>query len=826
MHIIEKNFPMSKLNSGIPIITSSFNQDNIYLSINNPILFIDTCNKLILQKFELLYGNTTVSFTPTCHESPYNVYNYEQLLDSLEINNSITVYSNDTETLLYAYLLATKLNLPLIKFPSESQVKKFHPIHNITSKDQAIQLYISEVKNSGKEIEKIVVANINSQNSFLAARLAASIDAFPIFVNISEPKYTKNITEANNMNKVFEIREKIIRSVDDLSEKGFFYKSINFLLDNKLPKVIIIGQEIPYFEFPETIDKLSLTCYAGFCDDYILTDSPYCNFNESLTNVTEELLLQHGICSRIIGSPEEISFQTELFRKNRTIPKEMLIINDYSDLPILSWLSFSNMALGYKTYVELAKQNVNVTRMVERRAPYEEINTSTIIKIVKELMNETKDLDEDDQFSKILTALNFLKSVIKEVTYMYEYDWYNGLKRFKESGFSDFSIELFPNINESKINDYKTIIYIANYSRNNWYLNNKSYNFSELNNSIYFVYNLHANSVNTTSNSLIRNGNIVVSSLSSNVVPGYNAFAAKILLKNTSYYIGYSSTYAKNYFLGLHYFLKSEGKIFENPPMNPYYKLSASLELNTLPSLSFVERPIIQKENLPEIKYSDIIILNGSYQVNCRFFEYMNRTLILCSEDYIRLEGFPEIPIFYKTIELPINSDVKSVEIIPEYEHVENVYIPLIGNESNFTKFPSNFVFSKNYKSFSNKTIIEIIYSPIIYYKNNSADILNGIKYEIKYDVPFEILSFKIFNKDNVTGLLKLYSNKKQKLKTLILIKNSNTNKTIEDFLDVSKGINYKKVYLRDLDNGMYNITVLLYNNNSLVRKNFEVIVS
>ncbi len=756
------------------------------LSLLYPTLYNPKRSELssIFFKSLALYTSFLYEINIECENLPHKI-SYTTFLKTYYTHKpSIFLNSSDKLATLYSILLAGYLNLPLIT--DENLLKDFPPLYNITSANQAIEIYLNEIKKRNENINEIVVSNINSKNSYLAARYSFLYHAFPIFINVSinEKEYENCLVEGYNPlipkeyykindtcsinKKAFEIRNEILKTIKFLNSKGFLFNSLQYKLNNSIPKITIIGKEdeIPFFIVPFIPNYIIPEIFFNQKDDFILTDSIYCNFNFSQYLI--HLSKQNAICSRIYGDEEQISYQIELSRFSNL--KNALIVSNRANVKELSLYS-NKLASAFYAYGNI-KNLINATLKTKKEVEIDEINLTTIPKFIEELLKRIKIKNfEGTLLAKLYAAFLIVQSIYDVQNYLYQFDWFTFYENLQKGKLE--SIKAFKDVKKEDLNKYDFLIYFAASDLNGeyWIIENSTSNFT-----IYqlktekpiFLINSHFRSFhfNSTSKRFLENGIVTLIAITARyAIPTLDWFIGYDVLKYKDFTYGLFRE--KNFQSSLRY--GDLNSIFSvNYFFNPNFNVFEKREIKIQPLIKFFdfEKSEFKAKSINKIENEKI------------FSNETNKTIIFTYSDDLIID-YNKPPIFVNKYSFETQAKkIKDVKVKTKKEIVKNVEIFV--QDKNFTRYPENEFEYSIVKLENGKNFIELNVYPIIYYPNETAEIINEFEIEITYEPKIEFKEIKQEELKNKTLLkLNVYSDDFYNANLTIFILNETIKKNV-----------------------------------------------
>jgi len=731
------------------------------------------------------------------------------LSTDLSLDNSYYLDDLDTLALLFfknqeivvpknkeTAIASSMLEKPILFNISQQTLSLLNPqkiyLFNSTSD---VDFYLST--HFKKPTNYIVLVNPNSDRSMFAVNLAFKKHAFVI-------QSTQNAQQSKTL-----LKQKL---------KGSnLYVVDPFLFFNQVFVTLI---DVPYFLVEDPIDDVR-NDYDG---EWLETDTPYGDLNDD-----NYLDISVG---RLEGSLDYISYQLEA-----QVPtnKEALIVASYSTNSRFMDLMTGGATMidGTKISAALVLRGFKVTRMVEKRSSYDEINSS----VVKEFIDVMKDFTKgsnsyDDFLSIIISAIEQIRLLLEtgyEIVYaLMEFDWNNAWKNFVKG--NPFTVKHLPEYNEEnlkkEIPDKSVIIYLGNGNSTHWFQPNSTENIIPIkietfpfNPSLYYIhYTKGLNSFDEISNV----GSIATIGSTGNVYMIQSSHVGHKIFTKFNGPVGVGLKEAKN---DIFEFYESIENSSFPPSPKPYKKEYYTRNLIGDPSVIF-------DPSLELRQSSDVKIANGNFIQN---FEINSEYSIVVNKDnrsiyfhnpysFVFENGKPILPVFKNSIILPTSSKVKSISVdVGNEKMFDDLKVPIsipdpnYFDPVNFTgQFPENFYWSYAFDLLDNRSNFDFIFIPVTYYSNNSALVYESINVELIYSSLLEIT--KINATDTVknqpaTISLDVYSNLANDANAVLslLISTESSEFVIKKEVLIKKGLNEIKVdWLNTSEIGYYSVQAVL----------------
>jgi hypothetical protein len=237
-------------------------------------------------------------------------------------------------------------------------------------------------------------------------------------------------------------------------------------------------------------------------------------------------------------------------------------------------------------------------------------------------------------------------------------------------------------------------------------------------------------------------------------------------------------------------------------------------------------------------KTEDILVETDTYLVtfnlrpNYQLINHQGNNFIIFEdeEDYFIENNKPVLPLYKYSFTLPSNSKMVDLSVDSSRKTYDNITLPIIYPDPNhFTEepflgnFPDQFYWDTQIKLLDDRKILDVVFSPVIYYSNNTVEVFDTIDLTFGYSSPLEIteINVKNANRDDLVKInLEVFSNLKENREVESLVKIET--KTFEDSermqLEIKPGRN---VIQLDYDNtthvGNYSVSVVLVGEGVLV---------
>ncbi|MBL7170119.1 MAG: hypothetical protein ISS48_03805 [Candidatus Aenigmarchaeota archaeon] len=677
-------------------------------STNNPTLVYESSRKLI-DKFVEEYNPDQIFQIGT--NITFSRENY--LIDSRQ--TLIKIFFTQTDLIIPSNkqlaLKSSFMNTPTLFEPSQETLEYLKPdvIYNFTSLTELDSLF----KQKNPTPDYFILTNPSTEQSMFSYSLAKNKNAF-VILSSGNPQQSKN---------------KLVQEIGQFKLPEAYY------FDKNLYLALI---EVPYFSVQDPIDNAK----------QLISDTGYCDMNN---NGYQDLS-----CGRLTGPPESLSYQIE-YSKLYQIDKTALILASYNT-PGKYWdviIPGGTMPNVIKTEVELTLKGFTVTRLVEKRAEFDQIDFS----VLEKLNNITKILEVLDAasyssfFSQLLADINKIILVAKAgdiVMYsIYEFDWRDFWRSILNlSPQYPQHLPVFNEINLIKeIKNNQVVLYFSKGNETHWLIPINStwysttyevFDPSTLDSNSLFYYLKYSNSFGAKDR-ILNLGSLALITTSSDSYNIYSGQTAYHFFKEFDQTIGRAllETRNRNYEL-------SQTRLNRN---RTYEKEYYDTILLGDPSLSF-------DPGLDLKQSEDIEVRNGKYiitfpiQPDYYLVNYNGSSYIIFedADDYFIENNKPIIPIYKKSFTLPTNSNIVDFSIELSNKTYDNIELPIIHPDPDFFDnqtfigvFPEEIYWDFEIKMLDNTTTLNLLFSPVVYYSNNTAQVLDKISFSFTYDSMIEI---------------------------------------------------------------------------------------
>ncbi|MEM5793035.1 MAG: hypothetical protein QXY45_01580 [Candidatus Aenigmatarchaeota archaeon] len=750
-------------------------------SLNQPTLVYNSSRKLI-DKFIEDYGPDVIfqlGTNLTFSNENYIVDSGETLVKIFFEKTDIAI-PTDKETALKSSFL----NVPILFEPSHETIEYLKP-------EKIINLTAENINNLFRDKNPkpnyFILTDISEEESMFSFGFSRKNNAF-VIITTGNPDSQKN---------------KLIQEIKkfNLPDKYRFEKEIYLLL---------VGN--PHFSVKDPTSPLKK----------IITDSPYCDINFDG--------YQDLSCGRLMGSPESISYQLE-YSKIFNPEKTALILASYNT-PYKYWdalIPGGTMPHVIDSEVELLFKDFEVTRLVERRADFDQVDIS-VLRELKDIVKEIGVVGASSYpilfkslFGEIGKIILLAKAGDIALYSFYEFDWRLAWRSLIELR-PEYPKHL-PQLNRenllNEIENNQVILYFSPGNETHWLLPiNSSWHsvtYEEFDPSDLIIYPLFYYLRYTNS-----------SGISEKVL---NRGAISMVVKTGKVYNMQSGETSHHFFKNFdktvgRAMLETRNRNYENSRMEmssnkTYEKEYYDTLLIGDPSISF-------DPSLQPLQSDEIFIENNQFIFNYSFsptykIVYLNNSKNLVFEnpdDYITEPNKPALPIYKKTIQLPENSTLISLTYSIHKITYDNIDIPIIYDLDypfeNFTgSYPDNVLWNYQIKTLDNATTFDIFFIPTIYHSNGSVDVLS-LNLTLKYISPLEIL--KVNSTDVSKGskaiiTTDIYNTLSQEINTTLLlrIQTDIKDEIIYNEISIKPGRNlYQIIYNNTNSTGQYLVSVAL----------------
>ena len=726
-----------------PLIITDGNWKN-YISAAStgyPVLVYKSSRKLIDQFIDeynpdqIFQLGTTLTFL----KENYFADSSETLVKIFFTQSDLIIPSNKEIALKSSFM-----DLPMLFGPSQKTIEYLKPnvIHNFTSLQQADDLF----KEKNPNPDYFVLTNPEEENSIFSFSAAKNKNAF-VAISSGDEHQSKN-----------ELIKKITR----------FNLPQSYYFDGRIYLLLI---DAPYFSIADPTAPKT-----------IISDTPYCDVNGDG--------YQDLSCGRLLGNQESLSYQIEyskLFKPDKTA----LILASYNT-PGRYWdvlIAGGTMPTVLDIELELLEKNFNVKRLVEKRSEFDELNF-TVVKKLNEIIEKIGSLEETSYVSLFSSLLGDITKIVliakagdTALYSFYEFDWGDSWKSLLD--LKPKYPKHLPIFNEANLRDEakknQAVIYLSKGNETHWLIPINSswhstlydeFDPSNLGNKPLFYYLKYSNSFGIRDKILGLGALSIVSSTSDS----YNIYSdrtAHYFFKYFDQPVGKALIEARNRNYELSQIMKNK---------NIYEKEYYDTILLGDPSISF--DPNLHLEQSVNIKEENgNFAAEYSFDPSYKIIDYDSNSYIIFedADDYFVDENKPIIPIYKKEFMLPADSELLGFSIKLSNKTYDNIELPIIPSDpDHFTNETFNGMFpEENYwnleaRLLDNRTIFTGLFSPIVYYSNNTAKIFERINISLKYKSPLEIL--EISAKDIKQGEsekidLNLFSNLNQNKEAEIILK-------------------------------------------------------
>jgi len=614
-------------------------------------------------------------------------------------------------------IASTMLSIPILIDPTEETIEFFNPnnTYNISSIGEVEDIFI--LRNPRPDY--FILANKEDDNSIFASVLAIKKNGFIILADGSADEFKDELIDKLNLFKLPD----------------------SYQFDQNL-YLILIGT--PHFSVEDPVVEMHN-------DDgsEILTDSIYADVNDD-----EFLDLSLG---RMKGSTEQMSYQIELSQILEQ-KKRALILSAYNT-PGKYWgviFSGGGMPAFIPTELELRKKDFNVTRLVEKRSEYDELNF-TILEELNDIAKKLKALSEatyDSFFSEMLGDISQIFLIARAGTLvicpLYEFDW-------GDTWQSIITLELrlprrLPILNITNLMKHvpknQVIVYYSKGNATHWLIPENSTNWEtyywdfdplQIPFDSSFYYLRHSFGYNISSK-LLDNGTIASIGPTANSYSLQSDRVAVEFFKNFDQPIGKALKLTKNRNLKLDRFINLSTRVYKKE----YYTETLLGE----PSLIFDPHLDLKSSKFVKCKHD---IFTHAFFVEPEYFLASNNDenflIFEDPDDYLIAENKPAIPLYKESFILPVESEVLDVSVKVLSEEVfDDIFIPVVipdpdyfDNETFVGTFLEQFYWTTSSMLLDGRKTLDLFFSPVVYSSNGTAKVFEKIKVTINYKTPFEI---------------------------------------------------------------------------------------
>jgi hypothetical protein len=761
-------------------------------STNNPVLVYNS-SRILIDKFIRDYEPDQIfqlGINLTFDRENYIVDSRETLIKILFDHKGLIIPSSKDIA-----LKAAIMNLPILFDPGQETLEhlKPHTIYNLTS--------LTQVDDISRQLnprpDHFILTNPRHQDSMFSFALSKNRNAFIIF-STQNPQDSKNklIEEINKFN---------------LPEKYYF--------DNKI-FLTFIGSS--HFFVTDPVKE----------DSILITDTPYCDVNGDK--------YQDFSCGRLMGSFESLSYQVEyaqLYKQDKTA----LILASYNS----PWKYLDVITAGgtmphvLDVELELFLKGFEVTRLVEKRLDLEQLNLSFVTDL-KETLDEIQPIEQLSftsfifQFMADINKLILVTKAGDMIMYsLFEFD-------IRESWISILELKPeypkhFPVFNEANLlEEYdknQVLLYLSKGNSTHWFIPVNSTWYST-------VYQIFDPSELVTG-PLFHYLRYSDSFYARDIFLDKGALA--MVTSSSDFYILYSGKTSEYFFK---YFDEPIGKAMLEARNNNYRLKEMNLTKSNIYEKEYYDKILVGDPSLifdPSLelkKTEDILVETDTYLVtfnlrpNYQLINHQGNNFIIFEdeEDYFIENNKPVLPLYKYSFTLPSNSKMVDLSVDSSRKTYDNITLPIIYPDPNhFTEepflgnFPDQFYWDTQIKLLDDRKILDVVFSPVIYYSNNTVEVFDTIDLTFGYSSPLEIteINVKNANRDDLVKInLEVFSNLKENREVESLVKIET--KTFEDSermqLEIKPGRN---VIQLDYDNtthvGNYSVSVVLVGEGVLV---------
>ena len=700
-----------------PVIITNTNWKNYIsaTSLNIPVLIYNSSRKLIDKFIEDYNPNQIVQLETNLE---FNQKNY--LLDSRE--TLVKIFSTNTDLVIPSNrqiaLKSSFLNYPVLFEPSQETLQYLNPpkIHNLTSTEQADNLFESTIPNP----DYFISTNPLEEESMFSFPLARKKNAFVIFSTYN-PQESKNT---------------IIQAINNFHLPRTYHSDISL-----------------YLAFISTPHFLVEDPLHNYLD--IISDTNYCDINDDG--------YQDLSCGRLLGSPESLSYQLEyskIFEEDKTA----LILASYSTpgkyFDVLS--AGGTMLTGAKIEIELLKKGFETKRLVEKRSELEQIDASVLddLNDLTESLGITEATSYISLFSGIVgdfTKLTLFMRAGSRILYsIYEFDWLNYWRSILNPDRQP--PQHLPIFNEENlVNEVKNNQVVAYFSKGNethWFIPINStrfttfyqeFNPSNLDINPLFYYLGHSNSFDIKEK-ILDIGALSLVSTSSDFYNLYSGETAFEFFKEFDQTVGKAMLMTRNRNYELSQMNLNENRTYEKE----YYDTILIGD----PSLTF-DPNLELKKSINVTEENGEYIVSYSIRPNYNLITFNDSSLIIFkdADDYLFENNKPILPLYKDSFILPTNSEILDFSVQFSGQIYDDIELPIINPDPEYfetqpftDQFPGELYWNYGIDLLDDRTLFDILISPIIYYSNNSVQVFDEIEITFRYSSPLEITSIDVSN--------------------------------------------------------------------------------
>lgn len=680
---------------------------------------------------------------------------YDQIPELFFPNATQAIYIENQTQGIFASNLAYYLGLPLI-FDIDSE----YEIIDLSNKTvQHIQnLYLNEIVGDGKQIDYLVLTNLESSTSLFTGRIAGLRRGFIVPVNISDIQYFENVTKTNENNRIWDIKETLNTTIGNLANIGLYSDSVSYKRENTL-YLAILGDEydLPFMFFWDPGNER-------------INDKDGCRIYNDIWygDVNSDLFLDLAT-GRFYGNMTAISLQlerTDMEKNNNATIIGLYRHRKYEDVYHLE----GGMAQAWNAERLLDIGGMKTRRIVEKRIGFSDdidefVKQVVEIGIKEFILSVLKTVGESSESAiagsiGAITIIWPLADASSMVNYaFYEYDWENWIEDMYSGNVKvPEHLEIFgldtdlenPNILGyfGLGDDYWTIppedrseleLILDPYGGSDDF---KELNFSN------FLYDDHDLSANSSiAKQVLSEGGMVFGS--SGII-------------HDIYTIYTSNEFFRNIIRG-----RSIGESFRQSTninvMNDFKKVFYLLLKGIIPLPDLYMKEKLERVLLADPKYTPIEkgvrieepewIIEPYHSYSSKIsiisdYYLENRKVYVENADSSLIEqGKPIIPVFIREFILPEGSEIKYVDLKTYYRKYNNIKPQFVHWDEYYNETPYEFNGDYPDKKYwykindllDGRTLVRIYVLGLLY-KNKKAKVLKFGRVKIDYESPVELI--------------------------------------------------------------------------------------
>jgi hypothetical protein len=774
------------------IITDSTWQNYISsVSTRNPVLIYDSERKYI-DYFITKYQPDQIFLLGPSLTFPIKTYSIDSP-DTL-----IKVFYNVTNIIIPSNkevaIASTMINFPILINPSDETIEYLDPaiIFNFSSIQEIEDIFIRR----NPTIDYFILANKEHENSILASSLAIKKNGFIILTDGSPNEF----------------RDKMI------SKFNLFKLPDSYQFEQDIYLVLI---EAPHFLVEDPV-------LESKNDDgnEIITDSPYADIDGD-----EYLDLSLG---RMKGNQEQISYQIE-FSEMLQENKKALIISAYNTPGKVSDILYSGGTMPgiFLTELELRKRGFNVTKIVEKRVEYDELNF-TILEKLRDIAEEFRTLSQttyDSFFWEIFGDVSKIILIAKagnHVIYPYhEFDW-------RDTWQSIITLEPefpkhLPILNITNLIKYtpenQVILYLSKGNATHWLIPENSTDWSTyyltfdpsnipFNPNFYYIHHPFGYNV---SSKLLKNGTLASIGPTANTYFFNSGIVGVEFFKKFENSIGKALTLTKNRNLEFSNF----GKYTQKTYKKEYYTETLLGD----PSLIFDPYLNLRFSGFVKCKHN---LFTQTFYIKPEYYMASNNNekflIFENADDYLLILNKPAIPIYKKSFILPVGSEILDISVRGVSKKTFNdITLPIIYpdpeyfEKENFTgTYPEEIYWYYTSSLLDDRKILDLFFSPVVYSSDGNAEVFKKIKVSVKYKSPFEISRLRATDTFKHKKSFIFFSvcnqlDRKIKANTTFRIQTSEFEDIVEREFTFRPGLNFRMLkYENTTQEGDYSVSMVL----------------